>query len=238
MEDKTWMSRRNKCMNGNAMTQHEGIQSKTAESEREGQRVAATANCTWAKNNSIWFFRWHCTRCHKQSIQYIVPMKRTHQMRLLASSQRKLRAKHSKAKLKHQTIETINIRPQAYAIRCHDHIDCVCARSRWYTHCNEGENETRRGKEPPAALKYTQTHMCTRHNGVCASEWQHHTLTVLFVLSHRFDKRSHQLDSIEHEQCHFRLHTEKAGSIPAIAAAAVDGEQWREKLNNWTKMEN
>lgn len=70
------------------------------------------------------------------------------------------------------------------------------------------------------------------HNGVCASEWQHHTLTISFVLSHRFDKRSHQLDSIEHEQCHFRLHTEEAGSIDAIdaaAAAVVVGEQWREK---------
>lgn len=66
---------------------------------------------------------------------------------------------------------------------------------------------------------------CARVNGSII-------FNVLFVLAHRFDKRSHQLDSIEHEQCHFRLHAEKAGSIPAIAAAAaaaIDGEQWRKK---------
>lgn len=51
---------------------------------------------------------------------------------------------------------------------------------------------------------------------------------ILFVLSHRFDKRSHQLDSIEHEQCHFRLHTEKAGTVAAVAA--IDDEQSKEKI--------
>lgn len=60
----------------------------------------------------------------------------------------------------------------------------------------------------------------------CASEWQHHIQYILFVLSHRLDKRSHQLDPIEHEQqCHFRLHTETAGSVAAAGAAVVDDEQ-------------
>lgn len=43
------------------------------------------------------------------------------------------------------------------------------------------------------------------------------------------NKRSHQLDSIEHEQCHFRLHAEKAGSATAAAVADDDDEQWEEK---------
>lgn len=82
-------------------------------------------------------------------------MKRTHEMRLLASSQTKAdsKSKQSNVIVKHQTIETINIRPQAYAMHCRDQVGrvCLCAsRVRTRTAMRE-KNETRRGKNPSAA---------------------------------------------------------------------------------------
>lgn len=165
-------------------------------------------------------------------------MKRTHQMRLLASSERKLRAKQRKPKS-----EASNNRNHKYPTTSICHALSWSHRLRVFvcTHCNEGIEKRMKldgGKKCQSLMKHTLTQRRSRHNGVCAIEWQHRTQYILFVLSHRFDKRSHQLDSIEHEQCQFRLHTEKekAGSIALLATAAaavdaaVDGEQWRKKI--------